>query len=270
MGDDVLPRRRLGKTSLKSVASDSVERFSNRVANYVKYRPAYPVEVLDVFREEMGMTSESVIADVGSGTGISSKLFLDNGNVVYGVEPNANMRAAAQDFLADYPNFYTIDGTSTETKLFPASVDIVTAAQAFHWFEPDPTRKEFKRILKPGGWVALMWNERQLDTTPFLVEYERFLLKYASDYTKVRHDNINEAALNGFFEGDFRTATFANKQVFDFDGIKGRVGSSSYMPSESDANYQDMVEELKTLFDKHAENDRIQVFYDTNVFYKQY
>ncbi|HQU91271.1 MAG TPA: methyltransferase domain-containing protein [Pyrinomonadaceae bacterium] len=250
--------------------SDSVERFSNRVENYVKYRPSYPAEVLNVFRDEMGLNSESLVADIGSGTGISSKLFLDSGNVVYGVEPNAKMREAAAEFLAAYPNFYSIDGTSTATNLFNASVNIITAAQAFHWFEPEPTRKEFKRILKPGGWVALMWNERQLDTTPFLIEYEKLLLKYANDYTKVRHDNINETTLKNYFQGDFRTATFANKQVLDFDGIKGRVSSSLYMPSESDRQYSAMVEELQTLFDKHAENDRIQVFYDTNVFYKQY
>jgi SAM-dependent methyltransferase len=218
----------------------------------------------------MGLTSESVVADVGSGTGISTNLFLDNGNTVYGVEPNARMREAAAESLAAYPNFYSIDGTSTATKLFNASVDIVIAAQAFHWFEPEPTRTEFRRILKPGGWVALMWNERQLNTTPFLIEYEKLLLKYASDYTKVRHDNINESTLAAFFEGDFQTATFANKQVLDYDGIKGRVSSSSYMPSESDGRYSEMVGELQTLFDKHAESGRIAVFYDTNVFYKQY
>ncbi len=226
--------------------------------------------MLDVFRDEMGMTSESAIADIGSGTGISAKLFLENGNTVFGVEPNAKMREAAAEFLAAYPNFYTIDGTSTATRLLNNSADIVTAAQAFHWFDPRPTLAEFKRILKRGGWIALMWNERQLDTTPFLIEYEQLLLKYASDYTKVRHDNINEAALGAFFEGDFRTATFANEQILDFEGIKGRVGSSSYMPSESDDRYSEMVEDLRTLFDKHAESDRIQVFYDTNVFYKQY
>lgn len=218
----------------------------------------------------MGMTSDSIIADIGSGTGISSKLFLDNGNVVYGVEPNENMRGAAAEFLASYPNFYSIDGTSTATNLFRASVNIVIAAQAFHWFDPEATGNEFKRILKPRGWVALMWNERQIDTTPFLLEYEGLLLKYASDYTKVRHDNINETTLAAFFEGDFKTASLANKQVLDFDGIKGRVGSSSYMPAESDSRYPTMVKELKTLFDKHAENDRITVFYDTNVFFKQY
>ena len=250
--------------------SDSVERFSNRVENYVKYRPSYPAAVLDVFRSDMGLMQESIVADIGSGTGISSRLFLENGSVVYGVEPNVKMREAAVEFLAGYPNFYNIDGTSTATNLFNTSVDIVNAAQAFHWFDPEPTRNEFKRILKPGGWVALMWNERQLNTTPFLIEYEKLLLKYANDYTKVRHDNINETTLGNFFQGDFHTATFANEQVLDFDGIRGRVSSSSYMPSESDSRYLDMVEELKTLFDKHAERDRIKVFYDTNVFYKQY
>lgn len=216
------------------------------------------------------MTRDSVIADVGSGTGISAKLFLDNGNTVYGVEPNAAMRDASERFLSACPKFESIDGTATDTTLASASVDIVTAAQAFHWFDPEPTRAEFKRILKPGGWVALMWNERQLDTTPFLIEYEKLLLKYASDYTKVRHDNINETTLRAFFEGHFQTATFENVQVFDFDGIRGRVSSSSYMPSESDASFQAMVEDLRTLFDKHAESDRIQVFYDTNVYFKQY
>lgn len=216
------------------------------------------------------MTPESIIADVGSGTGISTKLFLENGNVAYGIEPNSKMREAAEQFLTNYPKFQSIDGTSTATTLEDGSIDIVTAAQAFHWFDPEPTRNEFKRILKPGGWVALMWNERQLNTTPFLIEYEQFLLKYASDYTKVRHDNINETALARFFEGDFGTATFANRQVLDLEGIKGRVSSSSYMPSVSDTKYSAMVEELRTLFAKHAESDKITVLYDTNVFYKQY
>lgn len=255
---------------MEQINSDSVERFSNRVKNYAKYRPVYPPEVLAVFRDEMGLTRDSVIADVGSGTGISSKLFLENGSVVYGVEPNAKMREAAAEFLAPYPNFYSIDGTSTTTNLFRASVDMVIAAQAFHWFDPESTRNEFKRILKPRGWVALMWNERKLNTTPFLIQYEQLLLKFASDYTKVRHDNINETTLATFFQGDFRTATYANRQVLDFEGIKGRVSSSSYMPAESDSRYSAMVAELKTLFDKHAESDRIIVFYDTNVFYKQY
>lgn len=250
--------------------TSTVERFSNRVENYVKYRPTYPAEVLELFKEEVGLTTDSVVADIGSGTGISANLFLENGSTVYGVEPNAKMRKAAEEFLQGYDNFESIDGTAENTTLPDDSVNILVAAQAFHWFDPEPTRAEFKRILKPGGYVALIWNERQLETTPFLIEYERLLLRFASDYTKVRHDNINDASLKSFFNKDFERATFSNAQVLDFEGIKGRVSSSSYMPSESDASYAVMAEELKTLFAKHAQNDRISVLYDTNVFYTQY
>lgn len=248
---------------------NTVERFSNRVANYVKYRPGYPPEVLQLFRDEMGLTPGSVIADIGSGTGLSARLFLENGNTVYGVEPNEAMRAAAEEFLAEFPNFHSIDGTSEQTTLPDASIDIVIAAQAFHWFRPEETRLEFKRILRHGGYVALIWNERQLDSTPFLRDYEQLLIKYAKDYLEVRHEKVNEELLSAFFKAEFRRATFANVQVFDFDGIKGRMLSSSYMPSEADEDYLPMVEELEILFAKHNESGKIEVFYDTNIFYCQ-
>ncbi len=120
--------------------SDTVERFSNRVENYVKYRPGYPREVLDLFRDEMNLTENSVIADIGSGTGISAKLFLENGNEVFGVEPNAAMRGAAEEFLREFPKFKSVDGTAENTNLPDNSVDLVVAAQAFHWFDKDKTR----------------------------------------------------------------------------------------------------------------------------------
>ncbi|MDM7921724.1 MAG: class I SAM-dependent methyltransferase, partial [Pyrinomonadaceae bacterium] len=244
-------------------------RFSNRVANYVKYRPGYPPEVVELFRDEMNLTPASVMADVGSGTGLSAKIFLENGNMVYGVEPNAAMRAAAEEFLAAFPNFVSIDGTSEATMLGEASIDIVIAAQAFHWFRPEETHREFKRILKTGGYVALIWNERQLDSTEFLREYEKLLLKYARDYEQVRHEKINEDVLSAFFQVPFRRATFPNVQDFDFEGLKGRMLSSSYMPSETDDDFQPMVKELEILFAKHNESGRIKVFYDTNIFYCQ-
>ncbi len=196
--------------------ASTVERFSNRVENYVKYRPGYPPEVLGLFRNEMGLTPDSVIADVGSGTGISSRLFLENGNEVFGVEPNDAMRAAAEEFLAAFPNFHSRNGTAENTGLPDASVDLVIAAQAFHWFDPEKTRTEFKRILKEDGFVALIWNERQLATTPFLREYEQFLLKFASDYTKVRHENIDEEKLSDFFGRDYREGYFSERSVIRF------------------------------------------------------
>ena len=250
--------------------SDTITRFSNRVANYVKYRPGYPADVLQLFKDEMGLTKDSVIADIGSGTGLSSELFLENGNAVYGVEPNAAMRAAAEDYLTAYPSFVSHDGTAEQTNLQDTSVDFVIAGQAFHWFDPEKTRAEFRRILKPGGFTALMWNERQLDTTEFLREYEKLLLKYANDYEKVRHENIDEQKLDDFFGPVYGRATFPNKQIFDFAGLRGRVLSSSYMPSEEDPSFSSLEKELTGLFAKHAEDGRIMVLYDTNIYYKQY
>lgn len=249
---------------------DNIQRFSNRVANYVKYRPGYPSEVIDLFTDEMGMTRDYVLADIGSGTGLSAKLFLEKGNTVYGVEPNAIMREAAEEYLKDFPNFRSHEGTAENTNLGDSSIDLVIAAQAFHWFDADKTRTEFQRILKPGGYIALLWNERQLDTTEFLREYEKLLLKYATDYEKVRHENISQEKLRGFFQDQFDTATFPNLQEFDFAGLRGRLLSSSYMPAEEDPAFSDVEKELRRVFDKHSENGRIKVFYDTNVYYKRY
>jgi ubiquinone/menaquinone biosynthesis C-methylase UbiE len=213
----------------------SVKRFSDRVANYVKYRPGYPPGMIELFKAEMGLRPSSVLADVGSGTGLSAKPFLEYGNTVYGVEPNRAMREAAEKFLEDFVNFVSWAGTAENTDLFDDQVDFVTASQAFHWFDPDKTRTEFKRILKPGGYVCLIWNERQLDTNEFLKEYEQLLLRHANDYGNVRHENIQEGELENFFLQPFQRATFENHQILDFDGLKGRLLSSSYMPNAGNA-----------------------------------
>ncbi len=244
----------------------SVERFSNRVANYVKYRPGYPHEIISYLEAKCGLTNESIIADIGCGTGISSHLFLENGNTVKGIEPNAAMRAAALEFLTDFPDFSIANGTSERTSLPNRSVDLVVAAQAFHWFDVAKTPDEFHRILKPNGHIVLIWNERQLNATPFLIEYEAFLLKYANDYQKARHENINTEQLAGFFQAQFDSVTFQNFQIFDFDGLRGRMFSSSYMPDENDAISDEMIKELQNLFAKHAENGKIKVLYDTNLY----
>ncbi len=249
--------------------TDTVERFSNRVENYVKYRPDYPREIVAYLTEHCGMTKETTIADIGCGTGISTRMFLENGNRVIGVEPNAAMRAAAVKFLVSFPWFQPVDGTSEATTLADNSVGMIVAAQAFHWFDPEKARTEFKRILKTGGYVALIWNERQLDTTPFLIDYEALLLKYANDYGNVRHENIHEKELSDFFQKEYDSATFQNVQIFDFEGLKGRMLSASYMPNETDPIFDKMIDELRILFAKHAENDRINVFYETNVYVSQ-
>lgn len=246
---------------------NSVERFSNRVANYVKFRPNYPAEVLNLFHDEMNLTKDSVIADVGSGTGISARIFLENGNTVYGVEPNAAMRAAAESFLQDFPKFKSVEGTSENTNLADNSVDFVIAAQAFHWFDAEKTRPEFKRILRDNGFVALIWNERQLDTNDFLIAYENLLKKFGTDYEKVRHDHLDKKIFEDFFKTDFRQKTFLNAQTVDFEGLKGRILSSSYMPSETDAAFVPMIIELQDIFAKYAESGKINILYNTNIFY---
>lgn len=247
--------------------SDTVGRFSDRVENYVKYRPSYPAEIFSVFAAEMNWTPESVVADVGSGTGISTRPFLERGNTVFGVEPNAEMRRAAEDFLASFPKFRSINGTAEATTLPDASVDIVVAAQAYHWFDGPRARDEFERILKPGGSVALIWNERLLDANEFLIEYEALLKEFANDYDQVRHDQIDIDRLGHDLRLKFARASFPNAQVLDFQGLKGRMHSSSYMPPETDRRAPALSSKLKTLFDKYSENGRIKLLYQTNIFF---
>jgi SAM-dependent methyltransferase len=247
--------------------TNSRERFSDRVAAYVKYRPGYPSEILQVFRDAMNLTENSIVADVGSGTGISSKVFLENGNRVFGVEPNAAMRAAAEEFLRDYPQFRSVGGTAENTNLPDEAVDFVIAAQAFHWFDKQKTPIEFRRIARPNALVALIWNERRLDATEFLRGYEELLIKYGTDYEAVRHDNLDKGIFEDSFGAKFSVETFENAQSLDFDGVKGRLLSSSYTPSAADPRFEPMIAELRRLFEKCAESGKIQILYNTNIFY---
>ena len=250
--------------------SKSTERFSDRVENYVKYRPGYPPEVLQLFHDEMGLQKTSVVADIGAGTGISARIFLANGNEVYAVEPNEAMRKAAKEYLRDFPNFRAVDGTAEKTTLDSHSIDFVIAAQAFHWFDREPTRNEFRRILRPNGFVALLWNERRLAENEFLREYEKLLLEFGTDYKEVRHEKVTNEIISRFFPAGFRTAAFLNSQTFDFDGLKGRLLSSSYAPTESHPLFSEMIKELKRLFTKYQKNDTIEILYDTKIFYAQF
>lgn len=247
--------------------SQPTERFSNRVENYVKYRPGYPPEVLRLFKDKMSLRAASTIADIGAGTGISARIFLENGNRVFAVEPNEAMRNAAGEFLKDYPQLMLVEGTSENTTLTDDSVDFVVAAQAFHWFKIEEARNEFKRILKDEGYVALIWNERQLDSTDFLRDYESFLHEYATDYAEVRHENTSEAIISEFFQGDFQKKIFQMAQVFDYAGLEGRLLSSSYTPTAENPRFEPMIEELKRLFTKHAKTGRIDFLYDTSIYY---
>lgn len=247
-------------------ASNATSRFSDRVENYVRYRPGYPVEALRSLRQECGLSPSHVIADIASGTGIWTRVLLENGNPVFGVEPNAEMRSAGERLLAGFPEFTSVAGTAEATTLPDACVDFVTAAQAAHWFDRAGSRREFTRILKPGGWLVLLWNERLTDSTPFLREYEQLLLTYGTDYTDVRHENTTEL-LNEFFDpAPFQERTFANRQEFDYAGLEGRLLSSSYAPGPEHPKYKAMLDDLRKLFDAYAVNGKVQVDYWTRVY----
>jgi len=247
--------------------SNPTERFSSRVNDYVLYRPGYPAEVLELLTTECGLTSQSVIADIASGTGIFTRMLLENGNRVVGVEPNDDMRKAGESFLATYPNFTSVAGTAEETKLADHSVDFVTAAQAAHWFHRERARKEFVRILRPGGWTVLIWNERQTDTTPFLRAYERLLLEFGTDYQDVRHERTTDAIDSFFAPSPFESRVFAVRQEFDYDGVKGRLLSSSYAPAAGHPGHEPMLRELRRIFDTYQENGRAAFDYTTRVYY---
>lgn len=242
------------------------QRFSNRVENYVKYRPDYPREVLALLRERIGFDKSWTIADIGSGTGISSRMFLEHGNEVFGVEPNAEMRAAGGTFLKDFPRFHSVDGAAEHTTLDAAAVDLIVSAQAFHWFDLEKCSPEFKRILKPDGWCGLIWNERKLSGSPFLEAYESLLKKYGADYLAVRHERIDANALRAFFApAGFESATLPNQQIFDLDGLIGRCLSSSYAPAPGQPNHEPLMQELRAMFARYQTNDRVLFEYQTHI-----
>src|SRR5688500_3494374 len=248
--------------------TDPTARFSSRVADYVKYRPGYPPSVVRLLEAECGLTPASVVADVGSGTGLLSELFLRNGNRVYGVEPNREMREAGEQFLDSYENFVSVDGRAEATTLDDASVDFVTAGQAFHWFDPAGARREFMRILRPEGWVVLAWNDRRTSGTPFLEDYERLLIEYGTDYKEVSAKYMEEASLSTLYGGaKFKAETFDNEQVFDFEGLRGRLTSSSYAPQPGHPSFAPMMDALEAVFRRHERGGRVAVAYDTRVFY---
>jgi len=247
--------------------NDPTQRFANRVENYLRFRPRYPREIVDLLKTDCGLSPTSVVADVGSGTGFLAELFLANGNLVYGIEPNREMREAGERLLQRFPRFKSMAGLAEETGLPGHSVDFVTAGQAFHWFDRAKCREEFKRILRPGGWVVLVWNDRRTDTTPFLREYEQLLHTYATDYAQVDHKRIDAAVLREFFGTEPARKEFPNHQQGDFAFLKGRLLSSSYVPAAGQPRHADMLEGLKELFDKHQMDDQVTLEQDTLVYF---
>jgi SAM-dependent methyltransferase len=253
---------------------EPTKRFSSRVSYYVRARPGYPPGLIDLLARQVGLKPTDRIADVGSGTGLLARVFLDHGNVVFGVEPNAEMRAAGEQQLAGYERFKSVDGTAEATTLPDASVNAVVAGTAFHWFDPARARDEFRRILVPGGWAALAWNERKREGDGFDGAYHEFVRKYSAN---ARASELYSASAKvkgaaGLFyggsdsEGRFTEASLENSQELDLDGTIARVLSSSNMPL-SGPGFDEMLGDLHRLFQRFQKNGKIRIEYSTRVYY---
>jgi ubiquinone/menaquinone biosynthesis C-methylase UbiE len=248
--------------------ADAKQRFSSRVADYARYRPSYPSSLVDVLAKECGLRPSNVIADIGSGTGLLSKLFLDHGNRVYGVEPNREMRAGGDESLRAYTKFTSIDGSAETTTLADASVAFVTVGQAFHWFDVSSTQREFRRILKPGGWAVVVWQDRRMDETPFAREYEDVLVRFGIDYKSVKDTYPETEKMRNFFDaGTFQTKDLPNHQDFGWEGLCGRLRSSSYAPTENHVDYAPMIKELRRIFDTYRHHGAVRMEYFARVYF---
>src|ERR1017187_10377152 len=242
-------------------------RFSDRVENYIRYRPGYPPEVLDILRSECGLLPTHIVADIASGTGLFTRLLLENGNSVFAVEPNLEMREMGMLELERYDRLVSVAGTAEETTLRSGSVDFVTAAQAAHWFDLPPARAEFFRILRPEGWCVLIWNERRTASTPFLRDYEQLLLNYGTDYKEVRHERTTAIIHDFFAPALCQERVFSLRQQFDYEGTAGRLLSSSYAPLEGHPGHTPMMQELQRIFRVHATDNVVGFEYNTRVYY---
>ena len=245
--------------------SNNTERFSNRVESYTQYRPGYPEGLIERLIQRTGINEKSRIADIGSGTGIFTQLLLQHSFCVTALEPNTAMRMAAETALGQHTGFTSIDSTAEDTGLESHSVDLICAAQAFHWFEVTKTRSEFLRILKPGGRIALIWNQRDI-TKDLQYQYESLLRKHIVEYSQVTHFNFDDSQLANFFQqGTMKIDEFENAQPLDFAGLLGRLQSSSYCPSIESAEYIALSKDLESLFNHYAAHNKIKFEYRTRL-----
>jgi ubiquinone/menaquinone biosynthesis C-methylase UbiE len=246
---------------------DYTQRFTGRAELYSKYRPTYPDGVLDILRKEANFDSAKIVADIGSGTGILTRLFLENGNQVLAVEPNDEMRSFAESFLRGYKNFRSLRGTAEETTLADQSIDLVAVGQALHWFDHKKSRTEFLRISRRGGLLCILYNVREKSGRAKIMEaYEQLIKRYTRNRAPVERVEDEEALSKIFPEWIFRKFMLHNFQQLDFEGLLGRVCSASYIPQPGEQTYPNMRSDLKTMFEKYQKNNQVTLVYETNLF----
>ena len=246
--------------------AEPTERFSARVENYVRFRPSYPAQTLEVLCHECGLTPEFVVADIASGTGLFTRLLLENGNQVFGVEPNEKMRRAGEEYLADFPNFESIAGTAEATTLPDHSLDLITCAQAAHWLKREEAMPEFQRIVKPNGYLVLIWNDRHVGSS-FAEKYENLVVRYGTDYSEVQR--LGRAVDGNEFFAPVRCEkrTLPNYQDLDYEALEGRLLSSSYAPQPGEPECGPMLAELQHIFDQYQHSGLVRMEYDTNIYF---
>ncbi|HYL02921.1 MAG TPA: methyltransferase domain-containing protein [Steroidobacteraceae bacterium] len=247
----------------------STERFTSRAGDYARYRPGYPAEAIGLLRERCGLAPGAVVADLGSGTGILTALLLECGARVFAVEPNAAMRAAAESALRERPGFVSVAGSAEATTLAAHSVELLVAGQAFHWFDARAARAEALRVTRAGGWAALLWNERPAEPSPFLTDYEALLTHHAPEYLRISASRADPATMREFLGSAMELATFANEQILDFEGLRGRLMSSSYAPERGQPQHEPLMAGLREVFDRHQHGGRIVFPYRTLVYFAQ-
>jgi SAM-dependent methyltransferase len=247
---------------------DAKTRFSSRVDDYVRYRPRYPQAIYDLLRDDLAIGAGSVVADVGSGTGIFCEPLLVAGCTVFGVEPNAEMRGAAERLLARHQNFHSVNGSAEATTLPDGTADLVACAQAFHWFDGPRAAAEFRRIARPGGAVAIVWNQRRTTAQGFLADYERLLVTYGTDYQRVarEHKPMKEDDFAALFGVRFRGFVLPNAQSLDLAGLRGRVLSASYTPAKGKPGHDELLDGVADLFDRYQVKGQVTIPYDTEAF----
>jgi len=245
---------------------NNVASFTGRVEEYAKYRPGYPEQIISLLENKMEFDESKDVADVGCGTGRLSRLFLTNGNLVFGVEPNEEMRLMSEKLLSKFINFVSVDGTAEVTKLATSSVDIVSVGQAFHWFDLKKTKKEFKRVLRKDGHVVIVWNERT-NSSQVMKAVNKILKSLNQEHEEAEKNLVDKKLLSAFFGvAKVGSCTIPNYQMLDLAGLKGRIQSISYVPESGNENKK-IMDEIKDVFEKYNNGGMVKIEYTTRVYY---